>query len=74
MGAVPPGTEDNGVARTKGTTTAWLVVVSGVAGVSAHLVTDRSGAHLQLAPVFVGAALAVATVWVSRSRSRRRRG
>jgi hypothetical protein len=59
------------VARSNGTTAAWLVVVAGVAGVSATFVTDRSGAHLQLAPVFVGAALTVATVWVSRSRRRR---
>jgi hypothetical protein len=74
MGAVPPEAEDNGVACTKRTTAAWLVVVGGFAGVSAHFVTDHSGAHLQLAPVFVGAALTVATVWVSRSRSRRSRG
>ena len=62
------------MASTKRTLTAWLVVVGGFAGVSSYFVSDTSGAHLKLAPVFVGAALTVSTVWVSRSRSRRRRG
>ena len=48
----------------------WLLLVGGFATVAACLVTDSSGAHLQLAPVFVGVALAVATVWMFRSRSR----
>jgi uncharacterized membrane protein YeaQ/YmgE (transglycosylase-associated protein family) len=52
----------------------WLLLVGALAGAAACLVTDRSGAHLQLAPVFLGVALAVAAVWLLRSRSRRGRG
>jgi hypothetical protein len=59
------------VASTKRTLTAWLVGVGGLAGMSSYLLSDTSGAHLKLAPVFVGAALTVTTVWVSRSRRRR---
>ena len=52
----------------------WLLLVGALAGAAACLVTDRSGAHLQLAPVFLGVALAVAALWLLRSRSRRGRG
>jgi uncharacterized membrane protein (UPF0136 family) len=61
------------VATTKRGVAAWLLVVGALAAVSAYLVTDTSGAHLKLAPVFVGVALAVATVRMFRSRSRRGR-
>jgi hypothetical protein len=52
----------------------WLLLFGALAGAAACLVTDSSGAHLQLAPVFLGVALAVAAVWLLRSRSRRGRG
>ena len=45
------------------------VVVLAIGG--ALLVTDTTGAHLELAPVFVGAALATLFVRAFRSRSRR---
>ena len=49
----------------------WLLVVTVIAAMAAHLITDTSGAHLKLAPVFVGAALAVVAVRIFRSRSGR---
>jgi hypothetical protein len=56
----------------------WLLLVggaaAGAAGAAAGLVSDGSGAYLQLAPVFVGVALGVAGVRTFRSRSRRGRG
>ena len=45
--------------------------VVAMAAAGAVLVTDSTGAHLQLAPVFVGAALALTFVRAFRSRSRR---
>jgi predicted cobalt transporter CbtA len=65
--------EADGVARTKRTVAAWLLVVFGFAVVSADLVSDSSGAHLELAPVFFGVAIAVAFVRMFRSRSGRPR-
>jgi hypothetical protein len=58
------------VANTKRTMAAWLLVVGGFAVVSASLVSDGSGAHLELAPLFFGVALAVVFVRTFRSRSR----
>jgi hypothetical protein len=54
---------------TKRTMAAWLVVVGGLAAVSAYLVQDTSGAHLRLAPLFVGTALVVTCVRLFRSGS-----
>ena len=62
------------VAHTKRSMAAWLLVVGLLTVGSASLVTDPTGAHLELAPVFVGVALGVASVWLFRSRSRRNRG
>jgi hypothetical protein len=53
---------------------AWLLVVAVLAIGCALLVTDPTGAHLELAPVFVGAALALASVRAFRARSRRSGG
>jgi hypothetical protein len=61
------------MARTKRGVATWLLVVTAVAVLVASLITDTSGAHLELAPVFVGAALAAAAVRLFRSRSGRRR-
>ena len=61
------------MASTKRTVTAWLLVVGGLAVTSAYMVSDSSGAHLELAPVFFGVALAVAFVRLFRSRSGRGR-
>jgi hypothetical protein len=52
----------------------WLLLPAVGVGVAACLVSDTPGAHLELAPVFVGVALAVVTVRTYRSRSRRGRG
>jgi len=51
-----------------------LLVCALAAGIGALLVTDPTGAHLELAPRFVGAALAIAWSRAVRSRSRRNRG
>jgi hypothetical protein len=61
------------VASSKRTVAAWLLVVGGFAVISASFVSDSSGAHLELAPVFVGVAIAVAFVRLFRSRSGRGR-
>jgi hypothetical protein len=61
------------VAQTKRGVAVWLLVVAAIAAVAASLITDTTGAHLELAPVFVGAALAAAGVRMFRSRSGRRR-
>jgi hypothetical protein len=61
------------VASSKPTMAAWLLVVGGFAVVSAYLVSDSSGAHLELAPVFFGVAIAVVCVHAFRSRSGRER-
>ncbi len=61
------------MASTKRTVTAWLLIVGGLAAISAYLVGDTSGAHLELAPVFFGVALAVVFVRMFRSRSGRGR-
>jgi hypothetical protein len=61
------------VAHTKRGVAAWLLVVAALAAVAASLITDTSGAHLKLAPVFFGAALAVVAVRIFRSRPGRRR-
>jgi hypothetical protein len=50
-----------------------LFVVGGLAMISAYLVGDTSGAHLELAPVFIGLAIAVVFVRMFRSRSGRGR-
>ncbi len=57
---------------TKRGVAAWLLAVAGLASAAAYLIRDTSGAHLELAPVFVGAAVAVTTVWTFRSRQGRR--
>ena len=51
----------------------WLLVVAAFAAGAASLISDTSGAHLELAPVFFGAALAVVAVRMFRSRPRRER-
>jgi len=51
----------------------WLLVVAVIAAVATSLITDPTGAHLELAPVFVGTALAVVGVRVFRSRPGRHR-
>ena len=61
------------MAGSKRTVAAWLLVVGGFAVVAAYLVSDSSGAHLELAPVFFGVAIAVVFVRTFRSRSRRGR-
>ena len=61
------------MAQTKRGVAVWLLVVAVIAVVTASLITDTTGAHLELAPVFVGAALAAAGVRMFRSRSGRRR-
>jgi len=61
------------MASSKRTMTAWLVIVGGLAMISAFLVRDTSGAHLELAPVFVGVAVAVVFVRLFRTRSGRGR-
>ena len=61
------------MAQTKRGVAAWLLVVVALAAAAASLITDTSGAHLELAPVFVGAAVAVASVRMFRSRSGRHR-
>jgi len=67
------GRGGTGVARTNRGTAAWLLVAGALATASAYFVSDGIDANLQLAPVFFGAALAVAAAWVYRSRSRRGR-
>ena len=57
----------------RGMTTVSVAVVGVLAVGCALLVTDPTGAHLELAPLFVGAAVALAFVRASRARSRRRR-
>ncbi len=61
------------MARTKRSVTAWLLVVGGFAVMAAYLVSDGSGAHLELAPVFFGVAIAVVFVRIFRARSGRSR-
>jgi hypothetical protein len=61
------------MAQTKHAVAVWLLVVTANAAVAAYLISDTSGAHLELAPVFVGAAVAVAAIHVFRSRPRRHR-
>ena len=51
----------------------WLLVVAAAALLAASLITDTSGANLELAPVFVGAALALVAVLSFRARSGPRR-
>jgi Flp pilus assembly protein TadB len=65
--------EATGLATMKRTVTAWLLVVGGLAVMAAYLVSDGSGAHLELAPLFFGVAMAVVFVRLYRSRSRRSR-
>jgi UPF0716 family protein affecting phage T7 exclusion len=60
------------MARTKHGVAGWLLVVAALAVLAASFITDTSGAHLELAPVFVGAAVAVAAVRMFRHRSGRR--
>ena len=50
----------------------WLLVVAAAALLAASLITDTSGANLELAPVFLGAALALVAVRPFRHRSGRR--
>ena len=61
------------MAVTKRLLAASLCVVAMLAVGSAYFVSDTSGAHLELAPIFVGAAVFVASVWMLRSRSGRGR-
>jgi hypothetical protein len=65
--------EATGMAGTKRTVTAWLLVVGGLAVTTAYLVSDDTGARLELAPLFFGVAMAVVVVRTYRSRSRRGR-
>ncbi|HRD60022.1 MAG TPA: hypothetical protein PLZ93_08935 [Nocardioides sp.] len=62
------------MAHTKRGMAFGLLVCALAAGIGALLVTDPTGAHLELAPLFVGAALAIAWSRAVRSRSRRNRG
>jgi len=62
------------LASTKRTVTAWLLVVGGLAVMAAYFMSDSSGAHLELAPLFFGVAMAVVFVRMFRSRSGRHRG
>jgi uncharacterized membrane protein YgaE (UPF0421/DUF939 family) len=59
--------------RTKQGVATWLFLVAAAALLAASLITDTSGANLELAPVFVGAALALVSVrlFLHRSGSRR---
>jgi hypothetical protein len=66
-------TKATGLTKSKRVMAVWLLLPAVGAGVAACLVTDSPGAHLELAPVFVGVALAVVTVRTYRSRSRRGR-
>ena len=66
-------TKATGLTRNKRVMALWLLLPAVGAGAAACLVTDSPGAHLELAPVFVGVALAVVTVRTYRSRSRRGR-
>jgi hypothetical protein len=50
-----------------------LLLVSVFAFVSAYLIQDSSGANLELAPLFFGAALLVTSLRLSRPRSGSRR-
>jgi hypothetical protein len=59
------------VASTKRTMAAWLLVVGGFAVLAAYLVSDSTGAQLELVPVFFGAAIAVVFIRMFRSRSGR---
>ena len=61
------------MARTKRAVVVWLLVVAAIAAAATSLITDPTGSHLELAPVFVGTALAVVGVRVFRSRSGRPR-
>ena len=56
------------MAWTKREAAAWLLLVGVIAAGSARLVSDSTGAHLELAPLFVGVALAVAVVRLARHR------
>ena len=60
-----------GVAHTKRGVAVGLLVSAVFAITGALLVTDPTGAHLELAPLFVGVALALASLRAFRSRSRR---
>lgn len=62
------------MARTKREATAWVLLVCVIAAGSALLVSDTTGAHLELAPLFVGVALAVTVVQLARHRQRRGNG
>ena len=62
-----------GMARTKHGVAGWLLVVAALAVLAASFITDTTGSHLQLAPVFVGAAVAAAAVRTFVHRSGRRR-
>ena len=57
---------------TKHGVAAWLLVVAATAVLAASLITDTTGSHLELAPVFVGAAVAVTAVRMFWHRSGRR--
>jgi hypothetical protein len=62
------------VALTKrGAIADWLLVVVTMAAAAAYLISDTSGAHLELAPLFVGAAVVVAALRLLRSRPGRHR-
>ena len=52
------------MAQTKRGVAVWLLVVAAIAAAATSLITDPTGAHLELAPVFVGTALAVVGVRV----------
>jgi hypothetical protein len=47
---------------------ASLLMLSALAFATAYLIQDTTGAHLELAPIFFGAALVVLTVRVARTR------
>ena len=46
----------------------WLLLLAAAAVLAASLITDSSGARLELAPVFVAAALAAVAIRSFRSR------
>ncbi len=59
--------------HTKHRVAAWLLVVAALTLLTASLITDTSGANLELAPLFVGAAVAATAVRMYRTRLYRSR-
>ncbi len=74
MGWAPRGEGSRGWPTRSRGVAVGLLVCAVFATIGALLVTDPTGAHLELAPLFVGAALALASLRAFRSRSRRNGG